>query len=220
MAAFDLDGTLVDSVPDLAWAGDEMLNRLGLPRRGEESARLFVGNGMEQFVKRMLTGEMNAEPDATILQSAVSLYKQIYADNICNKSRLYPGVLEGLEYLKVSEVKLACITNKASAFAEALLEQIGLSRYFDLVVGGDTLPKRKPHPLPLQHAAQSLNAPASRCVMVGDSKNDVMAALAAGFKVVCVPYGYNHGDDIRRTKPDAVIDSLAELSTLFTVPTH
>ncbi|MEM7294838.1 MAG: phosphoglycolate phosphatase [Pseudomonadota bacterium] len=215
MAAIDLDGTLVDSVPDLSWAGDEMLRQLGLEPRGEATARLYVGNGLERFVKRLFTNTMQGEPDENLLAEALPLYREIYAENTCRLSTVYPGVTEGLDYLRACEVKLACITNKAGVFTESLLQQIGLIDFFDLIVSGDSTPKRKPHPLPLQHAAQVLNVPASRSLMIGDSKNDVLAAIAAGFRIICVPYGYNHGEDIRKTRPDAVIESMAELPSLF-----
>ena len=217
MAAFDLDGTLVDSVPDLSYAGDAMLTDLGLPAQGIDAARLFVGSGLERFVKRLLTGDMHAEPEPELLQRGIERYREIYSANLCRNSTVYPGVHEGLEFLRSAGVSLSCITNKSGQFAERLLEEIGLSDYFSLLVSGDTTPQRKPHPLPLQHAAQSLNAPSARSLMVGDSKSDVLAALAAGFKIVCVPYGYNQGEDIRKTRPDAVIESLADLPQLFAV---
>ena len=185
MVAFDLDGTLVDSVPDIAWSGDEMLRQLGLPIHGEQAARNWVGNGIERFVKRMLTGDINGEPDAGLFEKALPLYREIYASNICRYSSVYPGVIDCLNFLKNSDAKLSCITNKAGAFTEKLLEQIGLAGCFELVVAGDTVAKRKPHPLPLQHAAQQLNVIASDSLMVGDSKNDVLAARAAGFGIVC-----------------------------------
>ena len=218
MVAFDLDGTLVDSVPDLAWAGDEMLRRVGLPARGEASARQWVGNGIERFLKRMLSGRMDGEPEVDLFNRALPLYREIYTQNVCRLSSVYPGVFDGLEYLRTTDVKVCCITNKSGVFAEKLLKEIGLSPYFDLLVAGDTTSRRKPDPEPLLYAASQLGVDAVNCWMVGDSKNDVEAARAAGFSAVCVPYGYNHGEDISNTNPDVIIETLAQLSEIFALP--
>ena len=215
----DLDGTLVDSVPDLAYCADEMLKQLGLQPHGEAAARNWVGNGVERFVKRALTGELEGEPDTALYERAIPLFRELYAANTSRFSQLYPGVLEGLERLQQLGIRLACITNKAELFTHRLLREIGIFDRFEVVVSGDTLAQKKPHPAPLLYAADKLlgstGATHAGALMVGDSKHDVAAARAAGFPVVCVSYGYNHGQDIRASEPDAVVDSLAELSNLF-----
>ena len=122
---------------------------------------------------------------------------------------------EGLQFLRDAGYKLGCITNKAAAFTEPLLKDLGIYDYFQIVVSGDTLPVKKPDPLPLLHAARFFKVEPSRALMVGDSISDVKAARAAGFQVVCMSYGYNHGQDIRDAHPDAVIDSMAQLSGLL-----
>ena len=215
MVLIDLDGTLIDSVPDLAFCVDVLMAELGLPARGEAKVRQWVGNGIERLVKRALLDRLDGEPDQKLLDKALPIYLELYKENLSKRSRLYPGVEEGLQFLRDAGYKLGCITNKAAAFTEPLLKDLGIYDYFRLVVSGDTLPVKKPDPLPLLHAAQFFKVEPSRALMVGDSISDVKAARAAGFQVVCVSYGYNHGQDIRDAHPDAVIDSMAQLSGLL-----
>lgn len=211
----DLDGTLVDSVPDLAWSMDRMMTQLGLPARGEAQARQWVGNGVERLVKRALTNHMSDEPDAALFAEALPLFMSIYAENTCRYSRLYPGVQEGLDQLRDASVRLAVVTNKAGIFTENLLSQIGIRDYFEVTVSGDTTPTKKPDPSQLLLAAERLSLPIEACVMLGDSKNDVGAARNAGIPAVCLPYGYNHGEDIALAEPDCIIESMRELGDLF-----
>jgi phosphoglycolate phosphatase len=215
MVLIDLDGTLVDSVPDLAYCVDGMLERMGLPPRGEAEVRNWVGNGVERLVRRALTGTLDGEPDEALFQRALPLFMALYAENTSTRSQPYPGVREGLEWLRQAGYRLGCVTNKAARFTEPLLEDLGLRDYFGVVVSGDRLPQKKPDPAPLLYAARHLGVAPSRALMVGDSVSDVKAARAAGFRIVCVSYGYNHGRDIRDARPDAVIDSLAELRYLL-----
>ncbi len=155
-----------------------------------------------------------AEPAA--LEQALDIFMGIYAENTSQRSRIYPGVLEGLDFLQsCNKLQIACVTNKAEQFTHKLLKDLGLFERFALIVSGDTLPEKKPHPLPLLYAAERLGVPVSAAIMLGDSKSDVKAARAAGFKMIAVSYGYNHGEDIRDYQPDAVIDSLQELTTLI-----
>ncbi len=215
MVLIDLDGTLIDSVPDLAYCVDALMVQLGMPARGEAKVRQWVGNGIERLVKRALIDKLDGEPDQGLLAKALPVYLELYKENVSKRSRLYPGVREGLQFLQDGGYKLGCITNKAAAFTEPLLKDLGIYDYFQIVVSGDTLPVKKPDPLPLLHAAQFFKVDPARALMVGDSISDVKAARAAGFQVVCVTYGYNHGQDIRDAHPDAVIDSMAELSALL-----
>jgi len=215
MVLIDLDGTLIDSVPDLAYCVDALMAELGMPVRGEAKVRQWVGNGIERLVKRALIDRLDGEPDPALLAEALPIYLELYKKNLSGRSRLYPGVEEGLQFLRDGGYKLGCITNKAAAFTEPLLKDLGVYDYFEIVVSGDTLPVKKPDPLPLLHAAQFFKIEPEHALMVGDSISDVKAARAAGFQVVCVSYGYNHGQDIRDAHPDAVIDSLAELSGLL-----
>lgn len=211
----DLDGTLVDSVPDLADAVDEMLRRLSMPARGEARVREWIGNGAERLVRRALIDRKDGEPDEQLFRRAYPLFNEAYAAGVCRRTVPYPGVREGLEQLREDGHRMGCVTNKPARFTEPLLETLGLRGFFEIVLGGDALPVRKPDPGPLLHAARTLGVPPERGLMVGDSISDVKAARAAGFAVVCVPYGYNHGEDIREADPDAVIDSLDELPALL-----
>ena len=211
----DLDGTLVDSVLDLAFSIDEMLRRLGHPPAGEAKVRNWVGNGVESLVCRALTGEMNGQPEAAVLEHAFPLFMAVYAENTACHSTIYPGIREGLDTLKAEGYLLGCITNKAGRFTEPLLKKLGLFNDFKIIISGDTLPKKKPDPLPLLHAAEHFSVAPEQSIMIGDSINDIKAARAAGFWAVAVSYGYNHGQDIRLSEPDIVIDSLAELAPML-----
>ena len=215
LVLFDLDGTLVDSVGDLGWCGNAMRERLGLPVHDEQAARSWVGNGLERFVKRVLTGEMDAEPMADLYERGLEIFRELYAAHASDRCELYAGVPETLQRLEARELQLACVTNKPQPFTSQLIAAMGLAAYFQLVVAGDTTARKKPDPMPLHYAADYFGLDPAHCLMVGDSSNDVRAARAAGFAIVCVPYGYNHGNDIRDSNPDLVVDNLTELAELF-----
>jgi len=215
LVLIDLDGTLVDSVPDLAFAADAMMRDLGQPEHGEDVVRNWVGNGVERLVKRALTCELHAEPDPELFEKAYPIYYEHYLASNGKYSRLYPGVEEGLAYLKKNNYFIGCVTNKAESFTLPLLEAKGILDNFGIVVSGDTLPQKKPDPAPLLHAAKHFNVSAEESLMLGDSQHDVKAARNAGFQVIAVSYGYNHGEDIRDANPDAVIDSFVELEKLL-----
>jgi len=215
MILIDVDGTLVDSVPDLAYCVDEMMRQLGMPERGEAAVRNWVGNGVERLTRRALIGRLDGEPDEELFEKAYPIFLALYAENTSKRSVLYPGVREGLDYLKSQGYKLGCVTNKASQFTHPLLKDLGVHDYFESIVCGDSLAKKKPDPLPLIYSAEQLGAAPEASLMIGDSVSDVKAARAAGFQIVCMSYGYNHGVDIRESQPDLVIDSMAELKTLL-----
>jgi len=222
MVLLDLDGTLVDTVPDLTYCLDNMLRELSLPEAGETKVREWVGNGIEQLVKRglsnnLVTNDFNKEPKASLFEKALPIFIDSYRENACKHSQLYAGVREGLEYLTSNNFKLGCVTNKLSQFTNTILETLKIQDVFGIVISGDTLPKKKPDPLPLLHAAEYFNVSPTQSLMVGDSINDVTAARAARFQVLCVSYGYNLGQDIRLAKPDYVVDSLADLVNIFQV---
>ncbi len=213
MILIDVDGTLVDSVPDLAYCVDEMMARLGREPHGETRVRNWVGNGVERLVRRALIGQLDGEPTEAEFERAYPIFLELYAENTSKRSLLYPGVREGLDYLRGAGYDLGCVTNKAAQFTLPLLKDLGIYADFAIVVSGDTLAHKKPHPEPLLHAAEFFKVEPSRALMVGDSISDVKAARAAGFSIACVPYGYNHGEDIRDAGPDLVIENLAALRT-------
>ncbi|MCG8611886.1 MAG: phosphoglycolate phosphatase [Pseudomonadales bacterium] len=208
---FDLDGTLVDSVPDLSNAMDATLNQHGLPSAGVERVRDWVGNGAAKLVSRGLAWAKQCTED----ELARALFDEVYLSFLEHYgrtngqyARLYEGVLPLLTQLK-GNIPLAVVTNKPMAFTTPLLNALGIDHYFAHVAGGDSFPEKKPHPQPLQEIINAANA--QNPVMIGDSISDVKAARAANIPVVCVSYGYNHGQDIRLSNPDLVIDSLASL---------
>jgi len=215
MILIDVDSTLVDSVPDLAYCVDEMMQQLGMPVHGEAKVRNWVGNGVERLVRRALIGQLDGEPDEALFERAYPIFLALYAENTSKRSRLYPGVQAGLDFLKAEGYPLGCVTNKAAQFTEPLLRDLGVADYFTIIISGDTLEKKKPDPLPLLHAARHFGVTPEAALMIGDSVSDVKAARAAGFQIVCMSYGYNHGADIRDSHPDAVLDSLDQIQTLL-----
>ncbi len=211
MVMIDLDGTLIHTAPDLAASANRMLIELGLPSRDEAAIERWIGNGVSRFVKRTLTGELQAEPDPDLYRRAYPLFFKHYGERVSDQSRPYPGVVEGLRRLEADEYILVCITNKAEAFTSPLLKDLALDRYFRLVLAGDSLPKKKPDPQPLLYACEHFDVAPRHSLLVGDSLNDTQAARAAGMPVILVTYGYNRGRDVRELHPEAVIDSLVEL---------
>ena len=207
----DVDGTLVDSVPDLAYCVDETMKAVGRQPWGEAKVRHWVGNGVPKLVERSLTGELEGIVDSQAYEQAYPIFLDLYAENTSGRSCLYAGVREGIDYLKSQGYILGCVTNKAEQFTHPLLKDLGIFDEFEIVISGDTLEKKKPDPLPLLHGAKHFGVEPSEALMLGDSISDVKASRAAGFDIICMSYGYNHGEDIRDANPDLVIDSMAEL---------
>lgn len=215
LVLLDLDGTLVDSIPDLARSINQTLSELSLEERDIKNIRNWVGNGIEKLLHRALTNDIDGVAETELFDNAYEKFMPIYNKNMCASSVCYPGVREGIDFLKEKNIKLGCVTNKDGQFVDPILEKLGLLNDMSIVISGDTLAKKKPHPMQLLHAAEKFKKDPAQSLMIGDSESDVKAARAAGFQIVCVSYGYNHGNDIRETNPDAVVDSLAELPQLF-----
>lgn len=215
--AFDLDGTLVDSAPDLALSINLMLSELGRQTHAEDVICGWVGNGAEVLIKRALSGSKDIAEDIepTLYSHARELFEKHYRDNICVNSRLYPRVLEVLTQLSIRQVPLALVTNKPLMFTKPLLEALGIGEFFSVVLGGDCLARKKPDPLPLQHVLQQWALKPGQLIMVGDSKNDILAARAANCKSFGVTYGYNYGEPITASQPDWVGDDIQPLLTFF-----
>ncbi len=211
LVMFDLDGTLMDSVPDLAAAVDKMLMLLGRAPAGIERVRDWVGNGSRVLVRRALAGQLEHDGVADELaDEALALFMQAYAGGH-ELTAVYPGVRECLDWLREREVKLAIITNKPAQFIEPLLEEKGLAGYFQWLVGGDTLPQQKPDPAALFWVMDKAGVAPGESLFVGDSRNDVRAAKAATVRCVALTYGYNHGEPIADEQPALVLDDLREL---------
>lgn len=211
----DLDGTLLDTAADLAEAANAMRADFGLPPLPQATVASYVGKGADVLVHRALGGAMDARLDDTRLAAGRTAFMRHYAVSNGRHARDYPGVREGLAALRAMGLPLACVTNKPQAFADPLLERTGLRDAFALVLGGDALPKRKPDPLPMLHAARVLGAAPHQAVAIGDSVNDAQAARAAGMAVFAVPYGYNEGHDVATLDVDAIVQSLLEAAALI-----
>ncbi len=211
----DLDGTLLNTAPDLAEAASRMAAELNLPPVALDVVKTYIGNGVSRLVKRVLTRHMDDEPDAALFARALPVYEKHYAEVVSRESRPFPGVVEGLQAMRATGYRLACITNKAEKFTVPLLKDTGLFDYFELILSGDTLPRRKPDPLPLQHACKVFGVAPAELLLIGDSLNDTQAARAAGCHVFCVPYGYNRGRSVEELDLDAVVPSLLEATKLM-----
>jgi phosphoglycolate phosphatase len=211
LVMFDLDGTLMDSVPDLAAAVDKMLMLLGRGPAGVVRVRDWVGNGSRVLVRRALAGGLQHDGVADELaDEALALFMQAYAGGH-ELTTVYPGVPECLDWLRERDVKLAIITNKPAQFIEPLLEEKGLAGYFQWLVGGDTLPQQKPDPAALLWVMSQAEVEPAASLFIGDSRNDVRAAKAAAIPCVALSYGYNHGEPIANEQPALVLDDLREL---------
>lgn len=214
---FDLDGTLLDTVQDIAEALNRTLIEHGCRALGRDEVRAMIGRGSPVLIE-LATAAQGRSFDPATRGAMVECFFRHYGDlEESNESTAQPfaGAAESLRALHGAGLRIAVVTNKQHRFAASLLQRLGLSRWVDLVVGGDSCPRRKPDPQPLLYACERLNAAAAQSLMVGDSVNDVQAARAAGIPVVCVSYGYNEGRDPRTLECDALLDSLAELPALL-----
>ncbi|MBM6551514.1 phosphoglycolate phosphatase [Marinomonas ostreistagni] len=208
LVCFDLDGTLVDSVPSIAAALDKCLVELGASAAGEERVRGWVGYGSAKLVQQAM--EWAGLP-AERSEEAYKVFLKAYFENLTQGTVLYANVESLLKAFKFQQVPMALVTNKPSLFIKPLLDHFGISTYFSWMLGGDSLEARKPDPLPLVHCMEDIEAVPENCLMIGDSLADYRAAKAAGFKCALVTYGYNHGVDLNELEADVLIDDLAEL---------
>ncbi len=211
---FDLDGTLIDSVPDLAHAVDYTLQQAGLAQAGEARVRTWVGNGARKLLERALlyaNGEASEAERATELDSLLPVFFERYEICCADATGVYAGVAEALNHWHAAGIRMACVTNKPERFAQKIVRHFGWAASLPVVLGGDSLPMKKPAPEPLWEACKRLDVDPANTIMVGDSVNDVQAARAAGMKVIAVPYGYNYGSDIREAEPDLVVERLDQL---------
>ncbi|MFG6668031.1 phosphoglycolate phosphatase [Halomonas sp. HNIBRBA4712] len=211
LIAFDLDGTLIDSVPDLAVAVANALEEVGVRSPSEVLVRDWVGNGARVLVERALGWALDAPPDEALLERAFEAFLHHYGQAPFDRTRLFEGAADTLAALEAAGFTLVLITNKPERFIAPILEHFDLYRHFALCLGGDTLAEKKPSPAPLLHAAGAFDLAPSRCVMVGDSRHDIEAGRAAGFATVALPYGYNHGEPIEASRPDVCLERLSAL---------
>lgn len=211
LAVFDLDGTLVDSVPDLAAAVDAALQEVALPVAGEAKVRDWVGNGSRVLIERALADALGEEPGEAFAAATHEHFLRWYASHPCQHTRLYPGALEAIKGFWARGIPQYIVTNKPEAFVCPILETLGINGYFEGWLGGDSLSRRKPDPAPLLHVSQRFGVEPAQAVMIGDSRHDIAAGRAAGFRTVAVPYGYNHGEPVAASQPDLLVESLAQL---------
>lgn len=207
---FDLDGTLLDTVVDLAVACDAAMVELGRAPHGVDRVRRFVGKGMAVLVERCLTAADGRAPDGELLAHAIAVFRRHYADVNGRSAREYPGVRAGLAAFRGLGLPLAVVTNKPTAFTGPLLEKTGLADFFVVAVSGDTTANRKPHPEPILHACNILGVRPEENLHVGDSDNDILAARAAGCRAFAVPYGYTEEGPVDTANCDALVSDLLE----------
>lgn len=213
--AFDLDGTLIDSVPDLAAATNATLAQCQYPPVTEARVLSWVGNGARVLMQRALSyasGMSENTPELqALLEKTMPLFMLYYSEHLHTHSRLYSGVITTLQKLKQAGFKLAIVTNKPYRFTLPILSAFGLDDVFSEVLGGDSLAKMKPDPMPLQHLLGQWQLDESQLLMIGDSKNDILAAKAANVMSIGLTYGYNYGEDIGLSHPHAVCENFADI---------
>jgi phosphoglycolate phosphatase len=211
---FDLDGTLLNTAPQIAEAANAMLVELSLPTLPYAQIKSYIGEGAQMLIQRCLVGALHHTPDPSVMAKAQLAFFVHYANNL-TESLPFDGVQVGLTALKQRDLKLACVTNKPERFTRPLLEASGLDVFFDIVVSGDTLPRKKPDPIQIHHICAEFDVIEMEAMLVGDSATDIAAAHAAGCFIVTVPYGYNQGKAIDESQIDAMIRDLTELPAML-----
>jgi phosphoglycolate phosphatase len=206
----DLDGTLLDTAPDLAAAANATLAELALAPLPAGAVRDFVGSGIAMLVRRCLAASLAREPQAALLEQAQARFAAHYERLNGSASRPFPGAVEGLVAMRAQGLRLACVTNKAARFTRPLLAAAGLARYFDAVATSDMAGARKPDPAVFLHACRELGVPAAQACAIGDSANDADGARAAGCRFLLVPYGYREGRDLAQIPCDGVVETLLD----------
>ncbi|MBV6274107.1 phosphoglycolate phosphatase [Alcaligenaceae bacterium CGII-47] len=206
---FDLDGTLLDTIPDLASSANAMRRDMGLDPIEQDIIATYVGQGIEQLVMRTLKHDGVPANVETIMRG-LTRYRDHYHARNGDQSQPYPGVHEGLKAFRSMGAKLAIVTNKDTEFTEPLLRRCGLFDYFDVIVCGDTCEQKKPSPMPLLYACEQLGIRTDQALFIGDSINDALAAKAANIPVLAVPYGYNEGRDVQTLPVNAIVGSIIE----------
>lgn len=207
-AIVDLDGTMIDTLSDCVVALNQALNQLALKPVERAFVERALGKGPEDLIRRTLE---QAGANAALHEKSLQLYRHFYQSVNGQYAEIYPGVVEGLTALKNQGIKLACVTNKPTVFAQALLKQKRLNDFFNFIFGGDAFKRKKPDPLPLLKTCDALNTVPAQTLMIGDSDNDALAARAAGCPVILVSYGYNHGKPIAAADADQIIDRLDQI---------
>ena len=213
---FDFDGTLINSIPDLTLAVNKMLSHFKFEPLTVEQVTPFIGNGAKPLVRRSLEKSMaNQDVSDALLNEAFEIYFSAYKAVTCQDTFMYPGVLETLIDLDRKGYKMAICTNKPFGFIEPILDKLEIKKYFQIWIGEDSLPEKKPTATPLLYLVKELNTTIEKSIMVGDSKNDILAAQNAKMESIGVSYGYNYNEDISDYNPSIVVDNFADLQDLF-----
>ncbi len=218
---FDLGGTLIDSLPDIAIAINNMLLDIGKASYSDETIKKWLGNGLKMLVKRALTGTRDVDNDFndSLFQTAFALFIEKYNEQNYKNTRLYPNVKTTLKILSERKFQMAVITNNPEQVVDLLLKQCGIESYFKIYLGSNSLPKKKPNALPLLHVCQQLQIKPENTVMVGDSKNDIIAAHSAGIESIGLTYGYNYGEDINQYHPTVITSNFKDILKILEVNT-
>lgn len=211
----DLDGTMLDTVPDFHVAINRMRADFGLAEISAQRIEQLVGKGSENLIRGVLAIDFDAAGVEQRIGDAMTAYQRHYLAINGDHSALYDGVLAGLDAMRAMGLRMACVTNKPIAFAAPLLAKKGLAPYFEVVYGGECLPRKKPDPMPLLQVCSDFALAPGQVVAIGDSSNDAEAARAAGCFVLTVPYGYNHGQPVHEIESDGIVESLLEAATLI-----
>ena len=214
-AIIDLDGTMMDTAPDFLVAINAMRDELLIAPVDIDVITRFVGKGTENLVRSILGLDFTPTQVAERYEQALEAYMRHYSAINGRHSTLYAGVAEGLRHMQEQGLRLACVTNKPIAFALPLLEAAGLLASFEVVYGGDSLPRKKPDPMPLLQVCADFSLAPHKVVAIGDSSNDAVAARAAGCRVLNVPYGYNHGQPIQDVDSDGIVETLLDAARLI-----
>ena len=217
-AIIDLDGTMLDTVPDFHLAINRMRADLDLQPIDQQDVALMIGKGSENLIRSVLGRDFGVAGVEARFETAMAHYQRHYLEINGDHAELYPDVIAGLEAFKAQGLRLACVTNKPIAFATPLLARKGLSGYFEVVYGGDSLPRKKPDPMPLLQVCNDFSLAPAQVVAIGDSSNDAEAARAAGCAMLTLPYGYNHGRPVHEIDSDGIVSTLLEAASL--ISTH
>ncbi len=213
---FDFDGTLINSIPDLTLAVNKMLSHYNLQPLTTEQVTPFIGNGAKPLVKRALEEATKPKKVSEVfLDEAFHIYFSAYKEATCKDTFMYPNVLETLSFLNKKGYKMAVCTNKPYGFIAPILEKLDIKHFFTTWIGEDSLAEKKPSALPLLHLAKNNKVTIEQCIMVGDSKNDILAAKNAKMDNIGVSYGYNYNENIKDYKPTVVIDHFKALQDFF-----
>lgn len=210
LVIFDLDGTLIDSSRDIAWSANRTLESLGYGAMDPAVIKEHIGWGVRPLLERL----MPAEPPEKISEARLT-FLQFYSTHLVDETNLYPGAIETIEHLRAAGKKLALVTNKPIGLTEGILKELGIAKYFLMVLGGDSLQNKKPHPEPIELVIRSLEVRPALSVVVGDSPVDCEAGKGAGARTIGAAYGFRGRAELEGAGCDVIIDKITELKDII-----